>query len=124
MVQVVRDGFPLKRPMQGGIFMIMCSVSIACSVFADGGSQIADDIRGQDSPLIDHIQYGGDQDESGPHLMVFLADGSTRDDGRDVACDIVWPAIRRGTPPDRFIFTVLDESGDIALATDMTECNP
>lgn len=104
----------------GGL-VVACLVA-GCSLFADQGSRIADDIRGQRSPLITRIEYGGDNDDSGPHLMVFLVEGSTREDGMHVACEVIWPAIERGKPPELLIFSVLDASGLIALATDLTRC--
>jgi len=94
-----------------------------CSILADDGTRIANDIRAQRSPLILDVRYSGDDDESGPSLTIVLIPGATQSDGQTIACDVVAPAIQRGKPPEGLVFAVTDSATLEWLATDKTSCS-
>ncbi len=94
----------------------------ACSLFVNRGGSIANDIRSQRSPLITEVWYSGDGDDSGPSMEVYLVEGATHADGAEVACEIVWPAIERGDPPEDFVFAIFAADRFDILALETTPC--
>lgn len=94
---------------------------VAGCIFPDRGTAIANDIRGAEHPLIDTIEYGGDDDDSGPLIEIWLRPGTTRDQARAIACDVVNPAVERGSPPEAFGYVLYDSGGEF-LATYQTQC--
>lgn len=103
------------------------SVAIAVAALAacglpDRGTAIANEIRNSRHPTIRAVEYGGDNDESGPTIEVYLQPGATEEDARAIACEIVVPAVAKGNPPPDFGFIILDSGGEIGLASDETQC--
>lgn len=94
---------------------------VAGCLFPDRGTAIANDIRDDRHPMIASVEYGGDDDESGPWMDIVLQPGTTKEQAQTVACDVVKPAIERGSPPPDFGFAVVDSDGNV-IASDLTPC--
>jgi hypothetical protein len=111
-----------RRAVRAASLFVVMGLATGCFVFPDRVTRIANDIRDQDSPLIVHVLNSGDGDASGPSIEVVLVPGSTVEQGRAIACEVVLPAIERGDPPPNFVFFVTDIEGDKVLATDDVVC--
>lgn len=77
----------------------LLAVLVGGCIFPDRGTAIAKDVTDAKHPLIAKVEYNGDDDDSGPRMDVVLRPGATRDDARTVVCQVVKPAIERGSPP-------------------------
>jgi hypothetical protein len=105
----------------GAVLLVWLVVNGLVMVFPDRGTAIANDIRDAEHPLIETIEYGGDDDSSGPMIEIWLRAGTTREQARAIACDVVNPAVERGSPPEALGYVLYDSEGEF-LATDQTPC--
>jgi hypothetical protein len=108
------------RPLAGSLAAISL---VAGCLFPDRGTAIANEIRALDLPIVQSIEYNGDEDASGPALTILLRPGVSREEARAFACDIVVPAVERGSPPEEFVFDVLDSTGSDLYASEATDCS-
>jgi hypothetical protein len=104
------------------LLAVASGVSGACSLTVDRGGAIANDIRSQNSALISEVWYSGDDEASGPSLIVFLVEGASHPDGINVMCEVVRPAVERGDPPEDFGYAVLAADQFSTLAQESTPC--
>jgi len=88
----------------GRIIGLCMVVPVAFGCAPDKGTMIANDIQSARDPLVRSIEYAGDNDESGPFLVISLHPGATKDQARALVCMVVKPAVERGSPPPGFDF--------------------
>jgi hypothetical protein len=110
---------PLPDPRRLALVAFSALLVGACS--PDRGTAVANDITDAHHPLIAKVVYSGDDDDSGPWMDIVLRPGATREDARTVHCEVVKPAVERGSPPPKFGWDVLDAEGH-TLASDLTPC--
>lgn len=109
------------RLIAAAIPLMLLIFLVGGCIFPDRGTAIANDIREARHPLIDMIEYGGDDDDSGPTIEISLRPGATKEEARAIMCDVVMPAIARGSPPDSFGVIIFDSEGEY-LAHDLIGC--
>jgi hypothetical protein len=123
----IRHTLQKRRTVVLGLSLLAATAVLLVAFVAgwllpDRGTAIAHNIRRANDPLIHKIEYGGDQDESGPYLEIFLQPGATPEQAKDLNCVLVRPAVERGNPPPDFGFALIDSTGEQYLASDLTPC--
>lgn len=103
------------------LLVVALTLAVAC-VFPDRGTRIANELRDYGHPLIAVVEYNADDDSSGPLLTVLLRPGATQAEAETLTCEVIVPANRRGSPPETFVFDVLDSTGLGLLASEATAC--
>ena len=109
------------RARNVGACVLVLALLAAC-LPKDRGTAIADSIRDVAHPLVRTIEYSGDGDESGPLMTIMLQPGATEAEAIDFTCAVVFPAIEAGSPPEEFVFDVLDSTGEVLLASETAQC--